>query len=342
MRLHEVIENRYPEIEFVCHNENYSDSTHLDSQQALERDLRNMEGVVVLRQDWSNEHDGRQISLSAIVLDRSLLQQVKAAAKRHGVEIDMVNKVNDDYVNRAIRGEHEGQIREGRFHNAALAGIAAASLAGAMNTSANIQKQAELDKIPQANIQRLIDRPPSLDTKGVDWDAISDWWAGQQGEEPEAEEDAGYDINGWATAIAAKYRINPKLAQTIVELAVKHEDEVFPKAADILAVIGVESSFNPKAVSRLRHDPARGLMQVRPGIWKIDPKELNDIEKQIEAGVYVLKRYYGRAGSAEGALHAYNIGITSYRKGKKNPAYVAKVEREKSFLASVLDGQPSR
>lgn len=331
MKIHEVVrhDNVYDEVEFVCHNERHANSTPIDRQDALAQDLSNMDGIVVLRQDWSTENDGRQISLSAIVLDKNLLQQVKNAAKRRGVKIDMVDEVNDDYVNRALRGEHDGQIQESRFRNAAMAGVAAASLAGAMNTSAKLQRQHELDQVPKPNVQSLAVHPRSH-TAQPEFDNLE--WS-----EQERSKEVGYHVDNWAESIAQKYRIDPRLARTIVVLAIKHEDKVFPRATDILAVIGVESSFNPSAVSKLRRDPARGLMQVRPGVWKIDPSELNDIEKQIVIGVRILKKYYARTGDEEGALHAYNIGITNYRAGKTNPAYVAKVEREKSFLTAALD-----
>lgn len=327
MRLYEVIENQYSEIEFVCHNEQHPDSTQTDSQQALMRDLQNMKGVVVLCQDWSSEHDGRQISLSAIVLDRSLLPQVKAAARRHDVEIDMVNKVNDDYVNRAIRGEHDGQVMEGRFRNAAFAGITAASLAGAVHNAHKFDDTHD-GPAPKNTITRAIDLPTPKISSYV---------------EPEIQYDAEDEYDGTednlrdvARAIAKKYRVSENLVNDIVILAHKYEDAVFPKAIDILAVIAVESSFNPTAVSQLRRDPARGLMQVRPGVWGVDISDLDNIENQIRIGTRILKRYYARTQNPDSALQAYNVGITNYRKGIKNPRYLQKVNTARQYLASYM------
>lgn len=226
--------------------------------------------------------------------------------------------------------EMGGVLRENKFRNAALAGIASAGLAGAMTSPAKQIRNIDALDIPTGMSHELERRLPPLPLPY---------------EEPEEEEieplepkvDEEVQLRFLASAIARKYRINPELSYKIVELAHKHEDEVFPKAIDILAVIAVESSFNPRAVSRLRRDPARGLMQVRPGIWGIEPSVLNNIENQIKAGVRILQKYHRRAGDVEGALHAYNIGITNYRRGKRNPAYVAKVEREKDFLYSVLN-----
>ncbi len=132
-----------------------------------------------------------------------------------------------------------------------------------------------------------------------------------------------------ARSIARTYHVKLTLAQEVVNLAFEHEDEVFPKAEDILAVVGIESSFNPKSVSSLRRDPARGLMQVRPGVWNIDPESLDDVQSQIEHGVNILKHYYKKTGNREDTLHAYNIGLTKFRRGGRNPSYVAKVQRER-------------
>lgn len=228
--------------------------------------------------------------------------------------------------------EMGGALREGKIRNAALAGIATAGLAGAMTSPAKQIRNIDALDIPTNMSHELERRLPPLP---IPYDEPEEEKIKPIELEPEVDEEV--QLRFLASAIARKYRINPELSFKIVDLAHKYEDEVFPKAIDILAVIAVESSFNPRAVSKLRRDPARGLMQVRPGIWGIEPSALNNIENQIKAGVRVLQKYHRRAGDAEGALHAYNIGITNYRRGKRNPAYVAKVERERDFLYSVLN-----
>lgn len=227
------------------------------------------------------------------------------------------------------------ELDEGKFRNAALAGIASASVVGALTSPTNKvdTKFNNPDMSPQI-AQRFNKAFPSIHSFDFgDYDDDDDGDVDEQDEAIFIE----MQMRFLATAIAKKYRINAELSYEIVELAHKHADEVFPKAIDILAVIAVESSFNPRAVSKLRRDPARGLMQVRPGVWGIRPEALNDIETQIQVGVRILKKYYGRAGSAEGALHAYNIGITNYRRGNTNPAYVQKVRAVKTFLISALE-----
>lgn len=131
-----------------------------------------------------------------------------------------------------------------------------------------------------------------------------------------------------AKSIAKKYRVDLDLVQQVVNLAYEYQDPEFPKAEDILAIIGVESSFNPESRSGLRKDPALGLMQVRPGIWNLNPKELESMESQIKYGTIILKRYYNKLGNAEDAIQAYNLGLTKFRRGGRNTRYVAKYQRE--------------
>lgn len=138
-------------------------------------------------------------------------------------------------------------------------------------------------------------------------------------------------VNTAVERVAKKYKVDPKVAKQIAQTAVKHSYKDFPTAKDLLGVIGTESSFNPKAVSKLKHDPARGLMQIRPGVWGMDPEELNTIDDQIRIGAKILRAYYEKLGSREAALHAYNVGITNYKTGRvQNPQYVTKVNYNKA------------
>jgi soluble lytic murein transglycosylase-like protein len=129
-----------------------------------------------------------------------------------------------------------------------------------------------------------------------------------------------------------KYKVSKNAAWEIVSHAIKHEDKVFPKAEDILAIIGIESSFNPMAKSKLKHDPAVGLMQVRPKVWGLSKSSLITPEEQIKTGSKILKNYYVRTGGKKDAVHAYNVGITNFKQEKKlNPTYVANYEAERKL-----------
>jgi len=131
--------------------------------------------------------------------------------------------------------------------------------------------------------------------------------------------------------VLAKFNIEPKKAEEIVNAAIRHADPVFPKAHHLLALAGIESSFNEKAVSKLKHDPARGLLQVRPMVWNIPHKELSTIDGQMKHGANILKTYHQKLGDPEKAVQAYNIGIANLNKGQKQDAasrYLTKFKTE--------------
>jgi len=130
-------------------------------------------------------------------------------------------------------------------------------------------------------------------------------------------------------SIAQYYRVDGDMVKRVVELAHKYENKVWPKAKDLIALTGVESSFNPNAKSGLKKDPALGLLQVRPGVWKINPSQLADMENQIKYGSDILSFYYKKfKGDKDAALSAYNIGETAYRKFGDRPEYLQKYYNE--------------
>ncbi len=140
------------------------------------------------------------------------------------------------------------------------------------------------------------------------------------------------EVKNLTQEVLKKYKINPAVAANIVELAKKHEHAVFPKTKDLLAIIGIESSFNSAAVSQLKKDPAIGLTQIRPGVWGLNRSELSqDIEQQISKSSEILAKYNKRLGDPTKAVHAYNIGITSLLRGDQNLKYVDKFEKERAL-----------
>ena len=117
-----------------------------------------------------------------------------------------------------------------------------------------------------------------------------------------------------AAIVTDKYAVSDDFALKVARLAVKHEKPTFPKAEDILSVIGIESSFKPNAVSGLKHDPAVGLTQIRPGVWGIDPSKLKgNIENQVKMGANILKTYYDKVKSVPDALHAFKTAMSTRR-----------------------------
>lgn len=86
----------------------------------------------------------------------------------------------------------------------------------------------------------------------------------------------------------------------------------------VLAVIQIESAFDPYAVS---HAGAQGMMQVMP-FWKKEigrPSDnLIDLETNLQYGCFILKHYLDREkGHFANALARYNGSYGSYRYSKK-------------------------
>lgn len=103
--------SQYQEIEFVCANPAFPDATDPALQQKMYRELKKLPGVIPLLQDQSDYSEG-QMSLTAIYKDPNIKEFILNIAKSLGVQIDLIQPVTDNYVDRAIRGEHEGQITD--------------------------------------------------------------------------------------------------------------------------------------------------------------------------------------------------------------------------------------
>lgn len=111
-----LIENKgeYKEIEFVCHNSNYEDSTNRELQKKLYEDLKELEiktdyKIKPYMQDFCDDrHD--EFSLAVIILDKQnekyLEKEVMDLAKRYGIKFDLYNYRNEYQVNSIIRGDY--------------------------------------------------------------------------------------------------------------------------------------------------------------------------------------------------------------------------------------------
>ena len=85
----------------------------------------------------------------------------------------------------------------------------------------------------------------------------------------------------------------------------------------VLALIAVESNFNPNAVSPTG---ALGLTQVMPS-WKASlgiKQDLRDVDTSIQTGLHILGAYEQTFGGLELALTAYNRGPTAVYTDMKN------------------------
>lgn len=107
--------NEYKEIEFVCHNSDFKDSTPIENQNRLYGKLKQIakkKPIVPYMQDFSDETH-RERSLAVIILDdieemKSIIEDI---AKKENVEIDMTNTRNDKFVDQVINNQLEGLVK---------------------------------------------------------------------------------------------------------------------------------------------------------------------------------------------------------------------------------------
>ena len=109
--------------------------------------------------------------------------------------------------------------------------------------------------------------------------------------------------------VAHRYRIAEAAAERAVNAAylAGYQADVDPLL--VLAVIGVESSFNPVAESGAG---AKGLMQIIPAYHRTRLDEFGGDEvvydplANIAVGTRILRDYIARTGSLQAALQSYN------------------------------------
>jgi soluble lytic murein transglycosylase-like protein len=116
------------------------------------------------------------------------------------------------------------------------------------------------------------------------------------------------DIEAVAAVVAKRYRVSLEATRPLVGAAFHEGVRIGVDPILIIAVIAVESRFNPIAQSDLG---AMGLMQVIPRYHadKLDTADghsVLDPPTNIELGARVLKEYIRRGGTEVAGLQLYN------------------------------------
>lgn len=138
--------------------------------------------------------------------------------------------------------------------------------------------------------------------------------------------------------ISRRYRVAPEPISRLVQEAWTVGQRTKLEPTLILAIMAIESGFNPFAQSSVG---AQGLMQVMTQIHddKYVPFGGNhaafDPVTNLRVGVEVLKECISRAGSLEGGLKYY-VGAANLN---DDGGYAAKVLAEQRYLAQVAKGQ---
>ncbi len=134
--------------------------------------------------------------------------------------------------------------------------------------------------------------------------------------------------------ISRKYRVSNEAVREIVEISFRAGDKFAVDPYVILAVIAIESSFNPLAESGAG---ALGLMQVMPLIHRKKFEKHGGFEKSLDVevnifvGTEILKNFYLRYGNYQRALLAY-VGVSQ----NSNSSYPKKVLRLRDRLKKLI------
>ena len=134
--------------------------------------------------------------------------------------------------------------------------------------------------------------------------------------------------------IARKYRVSNEAVREIVEISFSAGDKFEVDPYVVIAIIAIESSFNPLAESGAG---ALGLMQVMPLIHRKKFEKYGGFEKSLDVkvniyvGTEILKNFYLRYGNYQRALLAY-VGVSQ----KSNSSYPRKVLRLRDRLKKLI------
>jgi hypothetical protein len=138
--------------------------------------------------------------------------------------------------------------------------------------------------------------------------------------------------------IARRYNVAPEPISRLVQEAWAVGHKVGMEPTLVLAVMAIESGFNPFAQS---HVGAQGLMQVMTRIHQDKyaifggQNAAFDPVTNLRVGVQVLKDCIRKAGSLEGGLKYY-VGAANLN---DDGGYAAKVLAEQAYLRQVASGQ---
>ena len=219
---------------------------------------------------------------------------------------------------RRIATGHELHLELGRTRAILLALVATLCVAWLLSSATSLQRFVAVPAIAAASSDR------AAEASGED--AIVPVAA-------KVAPQAHPEIEALAGVIAKRYRIAPEATRALVETAYGEGQRVGLDPLLIMAVIAVESRFNPIAQSNMG---AQGLMQVIPAYHKehMDAAGVDSVldpHDNIRLGTRILKEYIRSGGTEVAGLQRYNGSADD-----ATTAYAAKVLGEKQRLQQAV------
>ena len=115
MRLHELNEITYKEIEFVCSNKDFAHATGREAQVRFFGILKEIPGLLPYMQEWKTDQE-EEYSLSVIITNReeeqTLSKLVLRLARDRNVKVDLIKRVSNTVVDDVVTGRLERLVQE--------------------------------------------------------------------------------------------------------------------------------------------------------------------------------------------------------------------------------------
>jgi len=209
-----------------------------------------------------------------------------------------------------------------------LAVVAAALFAGGRSEVRESVEQHALDWLLSRQEAR---EPKSMAAELIEPDAVQRATA----TDPKALPQQQAAIANW---LAKRYKVAPEPVSRLVQEAWSVGQRMAVEPTLILAVMAIESSFNPFAQSAVG---AQGLMQVMTRVHDAKYEAFGGVRAafdpvtNLRVGVQVLKECIARAGGLEAGLRHY-VGAAN---AGDDGGYVGKVLAEQLHLRKVADGK---
>lgn len=117
--LNEKNENKYKEIEFVCHNSNSKTSSNKKDLFKLYSDLKELMKetdykILPYMQDFSDDYH-QEISIAVIILDKDneqkLEEQIMKLANKHNINFDLYLEAEQWKVDEIIKGDYDNLFK---------------------------------------------------------------------------------------------------------------------------------------------------------------------------------------------------------------------------------------